>query len=88
MRLVKLTIALLLLVAVCASLAGAPQTRTGASAVLFEGARLIVGDGKAPIENSAFLVESDKFARVGKKGEIRLPAGAAGADDHTPFHRP
>ena len=80
MRLVKLTIAFLLLVAVCVSQAGAPQTRTGASAVLFEGARLIVGDGKAPIENSAFLVENNRFTRIGKKGEIRLPAGAARVD--------
>ena len=80
MRLVKLTIAFLLLVAVCVSGAGTPQTRTTASTVLFEGARLIVGDGKAPIENSAFLVENNKFARVGRKGEIPLPARAARVD--------
>jgi imidazolonepropionase-like amidohydrolase len=49
-------------------------------AVLFEGARLIVGDGSAPIENSAFLVENNKFSRVGKKGELRLPAGAVRVD--------
>ena len=47
---------------------------------LFEGARLITGDGKAPIENSAFLVENKRFSRVGKKGEIRLPAGARRVD--------
>ncbi|PWT85473.1 MAG: hypothetical protein C5B57_02850, partial [Blastocatellia bacterium] len=47
---------------------------------LFEGARLIVGDGRAPIESSAFLVESDKFARVGRKGDIRLPSGASRVD--------
>jgi len=47
---------------------------------LFESARLIVGDGKAPIENSAFLVENNRFTRVGKKGEIQLPAGAVRVD--------
>jgi imidazolonepropionase-like amidohydrolase len=47
---------------------------------LFEGARLIVGDGKAPIENSAFIVENNRFTRVGKKGELRVPAGAARVD--------
>ena len=80
MRLVKLTIAFLFLVVVCVPLAGTPQTRTTASAVLFEGARLIVGDGKAPIENSAFLVENSRFTRVGKTGEIPLPARGARVD--------
>jgi imidazolonepropionase-like amidohydrolase len=47
---------------------------------LFEGARLIVGDGRAPIESSAFLVEKDRFARVGRKGDIRPPSGAARVD--------
>jgi imidazolonepropionase-like amidohydrolase len=49
-------------------------------AVLFEGARLIVGDGSAPIENSAFLVENNKFTRIGKKGELQPPAGAVRVD--------
>jgi imidazolonepropionase-like amidohydrolase len=49
-------------------------------AVLFEGARLIVGDGSAPIENSAFLMENNKFTRIGKKGELQPPAGAVRVD--------
>ncbi len=48
--------------------------------VLFEGARLIVGDGGTPIEDSAFLVENNKFTMVGKKGQIQAPAGAARVD--------
>jgi imidazolonepropionase-like amidohydrolase len=59
--------------------AGQSVPRT-AGATLFEGARLIVGDGKAPIENSAFLVENNKFTRVGKKGQLRLRNGAARVD--------
>src|SRR5712692_5096252 len=55
----------------------APRT---SGVTLYEGARLIVGDGKAPIENSAFLVENNKFTRVGKKGQLRLPAGAERVD--------
>src|SRR5213080_2283391 len=56
--------------------------KTGASQnagpqALFEGARLITGDGSAPIENSAFIVENDRFTSVGRKGELRAPAGAA-----------
>lgn len=48
--------------------------------VWFEGARLIVGDGSAPIENSAFVVEGDSFTWVGKKGERQPPQGAARVD--------
>lgn len=49
-------------------------------AVLFEGARLITGDGSAPVENSAFLVENNRFSQVGKKGQLRAPAGAMRVD--------
>jgi imidazolonepropionase-like amidohydrolase len=49
-------------------------------ATLYEGARLITGDGKAAIENSAFLVENRRFTRVGRKGEVRAPGGAARID--------
>jgi imidazolonepropionase-like amidohydrolase len=49
-------------------------------ATLFEGARLIIGDGSAPIENSAFLVENNRFTQIGKKGEVRAPAGATLVD--------
>jgi imidazolonepropionase-like amidohydrolase len=43
---------------------------------LYEGARLIMGDGGPPIEKSAFIVEGDKFTSVGRQGEISLPRGA------------
>src|SRR6201988_4859960 len=52
----------------------------GNRVAVYEGALLITGDGTAPIENSAFLVENDTFTRVGRKGEIQLPAGAARVD--------
>ena len=51
-----------------------------AGTTLFEGARLIAGDGRAPIENSAFLVENRQFTKVGRKGEVKAPAGAARVD--------
>ena len=47
---------------------------------LYEGARLITGDGTAPIENSAILVTGTQFTRVGRKGEIPLPAGSTRVD--------
>src|SRR5258706_15678198 len=48
--------------------------------VLYEGARLITGDGSPATENSAFLVTGNQFTRVGRKGELPLPAGAARVD--------
>jgi imidazolonepropionase-like amidohydrolase len=58
----------------------AGQAPRGRPAVLFEGARLIAGDGRVPIASSAFLVEGSRFTRVGRKGEIALPAGATRVD--------
>jgi len=51
----------------------APASR----ATLYEGARLIVGDGSPAIENAAFLVENARFTRVGRRGEVSLPSGGA-----------
>ena len=54
--------------------------RGEAQATLFEGARLIVGDGSAPIENSAFLVDGETFAWVGRKGERQPSSGTRRVD--------
>jgi imidazolonepropionase-like amidohydrolase len=62
------------------ALAAWPAAAQQGAAMLFEGARLIVGDGSAPIENSAFLVENNKFTRIGKKGALEAPAGATRVD--------
>ena len=57
------------------------EAQRGANRITwFEGARLIVGDGSAPIESSAFLVEGETFTWVGKKGERPPPAGATRVD--------
>jgi imidazolonepropionase-like amidohydrolase len=46
---------------------------------LFEGARLIVGDGRS-IESSAFLVEDGRIVRVGRRGEVALPTAGVRVD--------
>ena len=51
-----------------------------AGVVLFEGARLIPGDGGAAINESAFLVERGLITRVGRKGEIGAAAGVQRVD--------
>ena len=53
------------------------QVAPDAPAVVFEGARLITGDGTTVIEDSAFLVERGRFSAVGRRGQLQLPAGAA-----------
>jgi imidazolonepropionase-like amidohydrolase len=68
----------ILLGALC--LTGSSAQAPPRAAVLFEGARLITGDGTPPVENSAFLVENARFSRVGRRGDIQAPAGAARVD--------
>src|SRR4051812_6556679 len=69
-----------LIVACACGATAAFQGGGGGGALFFEGGRLIVGDGSAPIENSAFLVEGDSFTWVGRKGERQPPAGAVRID--------
>jgi imidazolonepropionase-like amidohydrolase len=57
-----------------------PGGQTGQSAAtLFEGARVITGDGTA-IDDGAFVIEGGKFTSVGKRGEVTAPVGAARVD--------
>src|SRR2546429_86308 len=68
LRLVVFTVVALLTTAAAAS----AQT-------LFEGARLITGDGSV-IENSAFVVTGNQISQVGRKGEVSLPANGKRVD--------
>ena len=76
----KMRLSYLWLIAAACSSTLAAQQAAASGATLFEGARLIVGDGSAPIENSAFVIENGKFTRVGRKGQIQPPKGAARVD--------
>ena len=49
-------------------------------AVVFEGARLIIGDGSPPIENAAFVVDGGMFVQVGPVAELESPSGAQRVD--------
>jgi imidazolonepropionase-like amidohydrolase len=44
---------------------------------VFEGARVIVGDGRAPIENATFVVDGGRITQVGRATDVKAPAGAA-----------
>ena len=57
-----------------------PGQTTASGITLFEGARLIVGDGTPPVANSAFIVQNNRFTRIGRKGDFPAPAGARRID--------
>jgi imidazolonepropionase-like amidohydrolase len=69
-----------LLIAACLLLAAGAASPVQCQTAVFEGARLINGEGGAPIENAAFIVEGDRFAAVGRRGELTIPAGAPRID--------
>jgi len=56
------------------------QTRTSSRVVLYEGARLIPGDGKQPLANAAMLVENGMITKVGTKGSVTGPPGVLRID--------
>jgi imidazolonepropionase-like amidohydrolase len=49
-------------------------TACAQQAVVYEGARLIIGDGSAPIENGTFVVQNGHITAMGRA--IKAPAGA------------
>src|SRR5262245_21152366 len=69
--------ALAFLFAIAAALAVQPAD---AQITLFEGARVIPGDGSPGTENGAILVEGGRITRIARKGEIALPEGARRVD--------
>jgi len=54
---------------------GCTTPPSGKPVTAYEGARLIVGDGRV-IENATLVVEGEKIAQVGRAGDVRVPAGA------------
>ena len=65
-----------LILAGCAGPAPEPAPElTGVT--VFEGARVIVGDGSDPIEDATFVVEDTQLIQVGRTGEVEVPEGAA-----------
>jgi imidazolonepropionase-like amidohydrolase len=70
-------VAIALTIAALAVVAGSVHAQGQVGAVVaFEGGRLIVGDGSAPIENATFVVTNGRFTQVGRTGQVRVPAGA------------
>lgn len=64
---------LLILVVV---LFGCNSQKSAKNIIVFEGATLIIGDGSAPLEKSAIVIENDKIIAVGRLGEVQYPENA------------
>ena len=71
---------LILGVAACAAPPSSEPPAAARSATIFEGARLITGDGSASIEDSAFVVKDGTFTAVGRRGQVQAPEGTARVD--------
>jgi imidazolonepropionase-like amidohydrolase len=50
------------------------------NAVLYEGARLIIGDESAAIENGAFVVQNGRITAIGQRGSVQAPSKATRID--------
>ncbi|OFW07143.1 MAG: hypothetical protein A3I61_08545 [Acidobacteria bacterium RIFCSPLOWO2_02_FULL_68_18] len=70
----------LLLVAACSAPQNTQTPNAGAGMTAFEGARVIVGDGSAPVENATILVRNSQIEQVGSAGSVQVPEGAVRVD--------
>lgn len=81
LRLLPVLVVIVTLVSCTSDQGGISETttETTGNGILYEGARLLVGNGTV-IEDSAFLVEGDTIATVGRKGELSVAPGGARVD--------
>ncbi|MBI3047170.1 MAG: amidohydrolase family protein [Acidobacteria bacterium] len=70
----------LLLGAACSAPQTTETSQAGAGVTALEGARVIVGDGSAPIENATILVRNSQIEQVGPAGSVQVPEGATRVD--------
>ncbi len=69
-----LALAVMVTAAMASARVGAEQGQGSTTA--FEGARVIVGDGSAAIENATVVVAGGRIVEVGPAARVKVPAGA------------
>jgi imidazolonepropionase-like amidohydrolase len=69
-----------LMLACALGAAAVAQSTARSRPVVYEGARLIIGDATAPIEAGAFVVEDGRITAVGRRGELVPPPRASHVD--------
>src|SRR5262245_34417805 len=67
------------LVAVATATASS-QSRSGTAQVAYHGARLILGDSRAPIERGTIVVQAGRITAIGTDEAGKAPAGASRVD--------
>lgn len=68
---------LMCLGAACSSQPANPPAPLSSAAVVYEGARLIPGDGRAALESASLVVENGVITQVGPTSAVTAPAGAS-----------
>jgi imidazolonepropionase-like amidohydrolase len=66
--------------AACGTQPAADSAAVPGGAVVFEGARVITGDGGPAIQPATLVVEGGRFTAVGPSGQVAVPAAAARVD--------
>ena len=61
----------------CGLTVAAPAQTPAGGVTIFDGARVIVGDGRPPIDNASFVVDGTRFVQIGRAADVKAPAGAA-----------
>ena len=81
-RMAVLSACAALLAAACAGEQPQPEPEVSATsgAVVYEGMRLIPGDGSPPVEDAVMIVDRGLIAAVGTADEVAAPAGATTVD--------
>jgi imidazolonepropionase-like amidohydrolase len=68
---------------ILALLAAWPALTSGqapSNTTVFTGARVIVGDGRAPLDGASIVVSGTRITQVARAADVRVPAGAARVD--------
>ena len=76
---ISLSLIVFSLILVCSTLRTGEAQETG-NVTVFEGARLISGNGGPPIEDAVFIIGGDRIMAVGRRGAVAMPAGATRVD--------
>src|SRR5512138_2648573 len=53
-----------------------PHRAQAQAVTAFDAARVIVGDGRAPLENATIVVTGNRITQVGRTADVKAPAGA------------
>src|SRR5687767_4835524 len=71
---------LLLTALVMAMVSWIAAAQTPGGVVVFEGARVLTGDSRPPIEDAALVMANGRITAVGPRSTIKAPAGATVID--------